>query len=231
MRTVRRVPTGWVLAATMVGCQLLAAAAQPALSETRDGQQSAASRVEGWPQFRGPGSAGVADGAGLPATWSTTENVAWKTAIPGHGWSSPIAWGDRIFVTAVVPVGDIEAPKKGLYFGGERPAPNVEHRWITYAIDFATGKIVWQREAHRGIPPEARHVKNTYASETPVTDGVRVYVSSATSAFSPTTTTAKPCGRPGPSRVRHIVVGARPPRRCCTAGGSTSSTITMAGHT
>ena len=158
MRTVRRVPTGSVLAAAMIAGQVLTAAAQ-------------------WPQFRGPGSAGVADGIGLPETWSTTENVAWKVAIPGHGWSSPIAWDDRIFVTAVVPVGEIETPRKGLYFGGERPAPKIEHRWITYAIDFATGKIVWQREAHRGIPPEARHVKNTYASETPVTDGVRVYVS------------------------------------------------------
>ena len=132
--------------------------------------------AEQWPQFRGPGSAGVADGAGLPEKWSTTENVAWKTVIPGHGWSSPIAWGDRVFVTAVVPSGEIETPQKGLYVGGERPAPKVEHRWMVYALDFATGTIVWQREAHRGIPAAARHLKNTYASETPVTDGRRVYV-------------------------------------------------------
>ena len=132
-------------------------------------------RAEQWPQFRGPGSTGVGDGTRLPETWSTTQNVAWKTAIPGHGWSSPIAGGDRIFVTAVVPAGEIEAPVKGLYFGGERPAPKIEHRWMVYAIDFATGKIVWEREAHRGLPPQ-RHLKNTYASETPVTDGERVYV-------------------------------------------------------
>lgn len=177
MRTVRRVPTGWVLGATVVACQVLAAAEQLALSESSAGQSTSAERVEGWPQFRGPGSTGVAESPGLPEKWSTTENVAWKTIIPGHGWSSPIAWGDRIFVTAVVPAGDIETPQKGLYFGGERPAPKIEHRWIVYAIDFATGRIVWQREAHRGIPPEARHVKNTYASETPVTDGKHVYVS------------------------------------------------------
>ena len=133
-------------------------------------------RTEQWPQFRGPGSMGIAESAQLPTEWSTTKNVRWKTAIPGHGWSSPIVWGDRIFVTSVVPSGATEAPQKGLYFGGERPAPKIEHRWMVYAIDWNTGKIVWEREAHRGLPPQ-RHVKNTYASETPVTDGERVYVS------------------------------------------------------
>lgn len=65
-------------------------------------------RTQGWPQFRGPGSTGVAEGSNLPDTWSTTQNVKWKAAIPGHGWSSPIAWGDRIFVRAVIPVGETE---------------------------------------------------------------------------------------------------------------------------
>jgi outer membrane protein assembly factor BamB len=131
--------------------------------------------AEQWPQFRGPGSMGVAESAKPPDSWSTTQNVRWKTTIPGHGWSSPIVWGDRIFVTSVIPAGETETPRKGLYFGGERDAPKVEHRWMVYAIDWATGKIVWEREAHRGLPPQ-RHLKNTYASETPVTDGERVYV-------------------------------------------------------
>lgn len=128
-----------------------------------------------WPQFRGPGSTGVGEGSALPDTWSTTENVKWKTSIPGQGWSSPIAWDDRIFVTSVVPAGDIETPKKGLYFQGERPAPSIEHRYMIHAISFATGKELWQRQLHRGVPPGARHLKNTFASETPVTDGRRVY--------------------------------------------------------
>ncbi len=132
--------------------------------------------AEQWPQFRGPGSLGVSDSSTLPETWSTTKNVRWKTAIPGHGWSSPIVWGDRVFITSVVPGGDTEAPQKGLYFGGERPAPKTEHRWMVYALDWTTGKIAWEREAHRGLPPNARHLKNTYASETPTTDGERVYV-------------------------------------------------------
>jgi len=131
--------------------------------------------AEQWPQFRGPGALGVADSPALPDSWSTTQNVRWKTAIPGHGWSSPVVWGDRIFLTSVIPWGQVEAPTKGLYFGGERPAPQSEHRWMVYAVDRASGKIAWEREAHRGVPV-SRHLKNTYASETPVTDGERVYV-------------------------------------------------------
>ncbi|MEO7135348.1 MAG: PQQ-binding-like beta-propeller repeat protein, partial [Vicinamibacterales bacterium] len=134
--------------------------------------------AEQWPQFRGPGSTGVAESKNLPERWSTTENVKWKTAIPGHGWSSPIAWRNRVFVTSVIAIGETEAPRKGLYFGGERPAPKVEHRWMVYAVDWNTGKILWEREAHRGVPEASpRHLKNTYASETPVTDGQRLYVS------------------------------------------------------
>src|SRR5215813_7397891 len=71
-----------------------------------------------WPQFRGPQSIGVAEDPQLPDKWNATENVAWKTDIPGSGWSSPIVWGDKIFVTSVISTGDTEAPKKGLYFGG-----------------------------------------------------------------------------------------------------------------
>ena len=132
--------------------------------------------AEQWPQFRGPGSTGVSESTKLPDTWSTTEHVRWKTPIRGEGWSSPIAWGNRVFVTAVVPAETTETPQRGLYLKGERPAPTFDHRWMVYAIDFTTGKIVWEREAHRGVPETARHLKNTYASETPVTDGKRVYV-------------------------------------------------------
>jgi outer membrane protein assembly factor BamB len=130
---------------------------------------------DNWPQFRGPGSTGVVDDPALPDKWSTTENVAWKVDIPGIGWSSPIVWGDTIFLTSVVNSGATEAPKKGLYFGGERKASNDEHRWMVYAVDFKTGKILWEREVHKGVVPGPRHLKNSYASETPVTDGERVY--------------------------------------------------------
>src|SRR5690349_12007601 len=96
----------------------------------------AAGAVDSWPQFRGPQSLGTAaDDPNLPDTWSTTDNVAWKIDIPGNGWSSPVVWGNRIFVTSTVPSSDAEKPKKGLYFGGERKAPSDEHRWMVYAID------------------------------------------------------------------------------------------------
>jgi len=150
-------------------------AAQSAMRASSDGQQTSATRVDGWPQFRGPGSTGVAEGTRLPDRWSKTENVAWNTAIPGQGWSSPVAWGNRIFVTSVISAGDIEVPQRGLYFKGERPAPTTEHRYMVYALDVDSGKIVWEREVHRGVPRNGRHLKNSFASETPATDGTRVY--------------------------------------------------------
>jgi outer membrane protein assembly factor BamB len=128
-----------------------------------------------WPQFRGPQSMGVADDPALPDKWSATENIVWKTAIPGNGWSSPVVANDRIFVTAVVSSNDEEKPKKGLYFGGERKAPTDEHRWMVYAVDFKTGKILWEKEVYKGIPKTPHHLKNTYASETAATDGEQVY--------------------------------------------------------
>jgi len=130
-----------------------------------------------WPQFRGPGGRGVATNATLPENWSATENVAWKAEIPGHGWSSPIVWGDRVFLTTAVSSGETEPPKKGLYFGGERrDAPRPEHAWKVLCIDLASGKVRWERVAHQSQPAGPIHLKNTYASETPVTDGERVYV-------------------------------------------------------
>ena len=129
-----------------------------------------------WPQFRGPESRGVSENADLPERWSTTENVEWKIAVPGRGWSCPIVWGDKVFITTVVSQGEMEAPKKGLYFGGERKEPpSVQHRWLLLCYNLKSGVELWRAEAHRGIPPNQLHIKNTYASETPITDGERVY--------------------------------------------------------
>jgi len=131
-----------------------------------------------WPQFRGPESRGVARGEGLPARWSATENVAWKTEIPGRGWSSPVVWGQRAFVTTVVNTGTSEEPKKGLYFGGNRTTPPASvHQWKVFCLNVGTGQVVWERQLHEGVPQTAIHLKNSYASETPVTDGQRVYCS------------------------------------------------------
>jgi outer membrane protein assembly factor BamB len=129
-----------------------------------------------WPQFRGEQSLGVADNKNLPTTWSTNQNVAWKATVPGLGWSSPVVWGDKIFVTSVIKDGDVEPPKKGLYFGGERPTPSKDtHHWLVYCFDWQTGKKNWEKQVHEGSPSTSVHLKNTYASETPLTDGERVY--------------------------------------------------------
>ncbi len=128
-----------------------------------------------WPQFRGPDSTGVVDDPRIPETWSRTENVAWSTPVPGLGWSSPIVSGGRVYVTSVISSADVEPPKKGLYFGGERPAPKDEHRAMVFAVDLKTGKIIWQKEIWRGVPTFSHHLKNSFASETPVSDGERIY--------------------------------------------------------
>ena len=129
-----------------------------------------------WGQFRGPGARGTSDETGLPTSWSTTENVDWVTDVPGLGWSSPIVWDDTVYVTTVLSAAPVEVPQGGLYFGGERGAPDAEHRWLVYALDVETGAVKWEREVHRGIPESAHHLKNTYASETPLTDGESIYV-------------------------------------------------------
>ena len=129
-----------------------------------------------WPQFRGPGAMGVADHPGVPDRWSTNENVAWKVGVAGRGWSSPIVWGNRVFVTTVVSEGEQEEPKKGLYFGGERKdIPKGTQHWVVLCLDLNNGRELWRQEAHSGAGPNRLHVKNTFASETPVTDGERVY--------------------------------------------------------
>jgi outer membrane protein assembly factor BamB len=138
--------------------------------------QSPLARAQHWPQFRGADSRGVLDSDKLPATWSATEHVAWKADIPGRGWSSPIVWGEQVFLTSVVSLEPTEEPKKGLYFGGDRKdAPDSVHQWKVYALDLATGKLNWERQVHEGKPDAPRHLKNSYASETPTTDGERLY--------------------------------------------------------
>ena len=132
-----------------------------------------------WPQFRGPNAGEIADDPALPDTWSETQNVAWRTDVPGLGWSSPVIWDNHIFITSAISAGEERAPIPGLYDPGSESgaqASTAEHRWMVYDIDFETGAIRWARELHRSAPPMMRHLKNSYASETAVTDGQRVYV-------------------------------------------------------
>jgi outer membrane protein assembly factor BamB len=132
---------------------------------------------ENWPQFLGPGSHAVSANADLPDRWSATENVAWKTEIAGRGWSSPIVWGNRVFLTTVVEEGGkLEPPQKGFFMGGKGPGgKDAKCQWKVVCLDLDSGKTLWEQVVHEGTPPGPTHAKNSYASETPVTDGQRVY--------------------------------------------------------
>src|SRR5689334_7378207 len=160
------------------------------------------SAAETWPGFRGHDMSGVAPAVSrIPERWSTTDHVKWAVPIAGHGWSSPIVWGDTVFVTSAISTKPFKQPTPGLYgneYIAELSAQGLsdeeilkrtqardneladeasEIRYMVYALDAATGKIKWEREAIRTKPFGGRHRKNTYASETPFTDGERVYAS------------------------------------------------------
>jgi outer membrane protein assembly factor BamB len=161
---------------SIFAARAVAVAALIAASAPRGGSSGATAGPGDWPQFRGPGARGVSEETGLPDEWSTDRNVAWKTAIPGRGWSCPIVWGDAIFLTTAVSSGQEEDAKKGLYFGGDRPSPSPHsHRWEVISLDANSGKVRWQAAVHEGKPDDSRHIKNSHASETPVTDGERIY--------------------------------------------------------
>lgn len=131
---------------------------------------------DNWPRYRGPGALGVAEDAELPDSWDTSKNVDWKRDIPGRGWSSPIVWGNRVFLTTVVNSGETEEARKGLYFGGDRSKASQDiHEWRVLCLDLTTGKVVWNEAVHKATPQNPVHIKNSYASETPVTDGELVY--------------------------------------------------------
>ena len=156
-----------------------------------------------WPQFRGAGGAGVADDASLPQQWSATDNVAWVFDIPGRGWSSPIVWRDRVFVTTRRQPGRVQgavdghlrqrlrrrAREAGAVRGGDpqargRPRHRADQRDAATSATSCSRSIGEDRQgalaaAKRiaGQPFGGRHRKNTYASETPATDGERVYAS------------------------------------------------------
>lgn len=126
-----------------------------------------------WPSFRGPYASGVADGQNLPDKWDgiTGKNIRWKVRIPGLAHSSSIVWGDKLFVTTAISSRDDATFKPGLYGSGEASQDTSVHRWVVYCIDKHTGKTLWERTAHEGVPRSKRHIKATYANCTPATDG------------------------------------------------------------
>lgn len=135
--------------------------------------------AQNWPAFRGANAVGVADGSPTAVTWNvaTGEHVAWKTPIPGLAVSSPIVWGDRVFVSTAVSSDPNQSIRTGLYGDVEPVTDASKHSWHLFALDKTSGKVIWDRVAYEGIPKTKRHPKSSQASPTPVTDGSHVIVS------------------------------------------------------
>lgn len=129
-----------------------------------------------WPSWRGPFGTGVADRADPPVTWSETENIRWKIALPGKGHSTPVIWGDRIFLTTAIPYGDPLPPRKSTAPGThDGEAVTHRHEFVVVAVDRRDGKIVWRKTVHKKLPHEGGHYTGSLASNSVVTDGKSVF--------------------------------------------------------
>lgn len=135
-------------------------------------QTGAPAAAAHWPSFRGPHARGVADGQSIPTTWNleTGENVAWSVPIPGLAHSSPVVWGDRLFVTTAVKDGESNL-KVGLYGAGEPVDEEGDHEFRVYCLDAMAGEVQWVRTAYEGTPRVKRHPKSSHANSTPATNG------------------------------------------------------------
>jgi len=154
-----------------------------------------------WPGFRGPDMSGLALDARLPDRWSAKDRVRWSVEVPGQGWSSPVVVDGTVFLTSAISGRPFKKPSPGIYGNdyiaelraqglssaevnkrlrardSELPEESDAIRYMVYAFDARTGVLKWERQAHSGLPVGGRHRKNTYASETPFSDGERLYVS------------------------------------------------------
>src|SRR5271170_5426077 len=136
------------------------------LSRAADGQTN-------WPSFRGPQAIGVFPDASTALHWDAASglNILWKTSIPGLGHSSPVIWGDRLFITSAINrIGSAEL-KVGLYGDPESSTDNNIQQWKVYCLDKNSGAILWQQTSREGKPHVKRHPKATHANCTMATDG------------------------------------------------------------
>lgn len=135
-----------------------------------------------WPQWRGPEANGISPEKDLPSEWSPGKNIAWKTPIPGRGRSSPVVWGDRVFLTTDIETGKAEGNKPPKHIMNGEPfrhpdsvGADVLHRFVLLCLDRKSGKILWERAAYEGPVFDERHKAGSYAAPTPLTDGAAVY--------------------------------------------------------
>jgi outer membrane protein assembly factor BamB len=143
---------------------------------------SGAATAANWPQWRGANGSGISNEKNLPAEWTPTKNIKWKTPIAGRGHSSPIVWGNKIFLTTAIEGEVIPGAKavKHTSEGREFLHPDSvgadhKHTFKVIALDRNTGKILWETVAWEGTPYDNRHRKSSYAASTPATDGKLVY--------------------------------------------------------
>ena len=140
--------------------------------------------AEDFPQFRGINGSGVIEETtSIPLTWSATENLAWKVKVPGSGWSQPIIFGERLYLTTAVSdknltpknfSGGVKMPQS-MGLGGLTKAPDTTIQWQLHCYDTATGERLWAETIVEGKPKYPVHPSNTYATETPVADVDGVY--------------------------------------------------------
>jgi outer membrane protein assembly factor BamB len=128
--------------------------------------------AQNWPSFRGNNASGVSEGRAIPVKWNveTSQNIVWKTSIPGLSHASPIVWGDRVFVITAIS-SNVKAGFNPKDRGIDLADDSVKHTWRIYCLDKKTGRILWSNTAYEGIPRAKRHVKASQANSTPVTDG------------------------------------------------------------
>src|SRR4029078_6314738 len=134
--------------------------------------------AQNWPSFRGQNGTGVGDGNTPPITWDVEKstNILWKTPIPGLGHSSPIIWGDRIFVTTAVS-SSANSQFVHLTETGDSAEDNSKHSFRVYCLNKNTGSIIWEKAIYEGPPKVKRHVKASYANSTPATNGKNLVIS------------------------------------------------------
>src|SRR5436305_1311112 len=148
------------------------------------GVLTASAAAGNWPGWRGPTHDGVVTDKGYPLEWSPTRNIRWKTEIPGRGHSSPVVWGDRIFITTAIKGEEVPGKKAPVHLDFSRQPGyvhpdstdvNFKHALQVIAVEANTGKIAWTKTAYDGEMWDDRHRKNTYASSTMAVDGERAY--------------------------------------------------------
>jgi outer membrane protein assembly factor BamB len=136
--------------------------------------------LNNWHQWRGPEATGVSRTANPPLTWGEKENIKWKVAIDGRGTSTPIIWGDQVFLLTAVKTGvkdlsipdPIDQPKTNFF---DIKRPNAKHEYVVLCLDRNTGEKIWSKVAATKIPHEGAHNDNDFASASPVTDGNYLY--------------------------------------------------------